>query len=169
MMSQKTMVGRFRSLLPEAHHKFWSLSQRDRALLIQAVVWLGVTRIALWLLPFRIVRRLLARAARPSSPRRGPATARRRLVWAVSAARRAVPYSTCLVQALAAEALFILHGHPADLRIGVVKNEAGGLIAHAWVESDGRVVLGNSSDFSRYAPLPPLPPEPHTLSRRTAS
>ena len=168
-MSQKTMVGRFRSLLPEVHRKFWSLSQRDRALLIQAVVWLGATRIALWLLPFRVIRRLLVRAARPAPPRGGPATARRRLVWAVSAARRVVPYSTCLVQALAAEALFILHGHPAGLRIGVVKNEAGGLVAHAWVEIQGRVVLGDSSDFSRYAPLPPLPPGRDTLSRRTAS
>jgi len=56
--------------------------------------------------------------------------------------------------------LFIQHGHPADVRIGVVKNETGGLIAHAWVESDGRVVVGDSSDLSRYARLPPLPPEP---------
>src|SRR5207302_10073737 len=106
----------------------------DRTLLVQAVLWLGATRIALWLLPFRVARRLLAQRARPSPPPRGPATSRRRLAWAVSVAGRMVPYSTCLVQALAAEALFMLHGHPADVRIGVVKTEAGGLVAHAWVE-----------------------------------
>ena len=149
--------------------KFWRLSQADRALLVQAAVWLGATRVALWVLPFRLVRRLLAQTARPSAARRGPRPSRHRLVWAVSLGRRVVPSSTCLVQALAAAALFIQHGHPADVRIGVMKDEAGGLIGHAWVESDGHVVVGDSSDLSRYAPLPPFPSAPDLTTHGTAS
>ena len=149
--------------------KFWRLSQADRALLVQAAVWLGATRVVLWVLPFRLVRRLLAQTARPSAPRRGPRPSRHRLEWAVSLGRRVVPSSTCLVQALAAAALFIQHGHPADVRIGVMKDEAGGLIGHAWVESDGHVVVGDSSDLSRYAPLPPFPSAPDLTTHGTAS
>src|SRR5438876_11444173 len=47
--------------------KFWRLSQADRALLVQAAVWLGATRVVLWVLPFRLVRRLLAQPQRPSA------------------------------------------------------------------------------------------------------
>ncbi len=165
--AQRTLSSTLRAM--GSIRKFLRLSQADRALLVQAVSWLGATRVALWVLPFRLVRRLLAQTARPSAARRGARPSRHRLVWAVSLGRRVVPSSTCLVQALAAEALFIQHGYPADVRIGVMKDEARGLIAHAWVESDGCIVVGDSSDLSLYAPLPPLPADPHLTPHGTAS
>jgi hypothetical protein len=78
-------------------------------------------------------------------------------VWGISLARRVVPHATCLPQALATEALLVRYGYPADLRIGVAKVAAGRLTAHAWVESRGRVMVGDLRDLSRYVPLPPLP------------
>ena len=42
-------------------------------------------------------------------------------------------------------------GHPCELRIGAA-NGADELIAHAWVESEGRVVIGEI-ELDRYAPL----------------
>jgi len=50
-------------------------------------------------------------------------------------------------------------GHPADLRIGVAKTPFGRLSAHAWVESDGHIVVGELRELSAYEPLPPLPTE----------
>ena len=59
---------------------------------------------------------------------------------------------------MAAEALLMWGGRPVELRIGVIKTDHGGLVAHAWVESGGRVVVGALDEgLSRYTPLPPLP------------
>jgi len=134
--------------------KLRHLSAADRALLFQTVLWLGATRFALWLLPLGVVRRLLARAARPT---RGARLTTERIAWALSVAKRAVPRATCLPQALAAEALLTWGGHPAELRIGVIKTDRDRLVAHAWVESGGRIVVGELHGLPRYAPLPPLP------------
>ena len=137
--------------------KLWHLPAADRSLLIRTVLWLVATRVALSLLPLRVARSLLARAARaPRRLRRAPPS-KQRIVWAVAVARRVVPYASCLPQALAAEALFTQSGHPVALRIGVVKTGAGRLLAHAWLESDGQIVVGNLPELARYAPLPPLP------------
>ena len=48
------------------------------------------------------------------------------------------------------------HGEPALLQIGVAKNEAGALQAHAWLESQGRIVIGNSREVFRYTRLPSI-------------
>jgi hypothetical protein len=47
-------------------------------------------------------------------------------------------------------------GHTARLRIGVVKDATERLQAHAWVEHQGIIVLGHTSDLAKYTPLPDL-------------
>jgi len=74
-----------------------------------------------------------------------------RVGWAVLSAARFVPGATCLPQALAAEAILHRRGHPADLRLGV-KRGNDGVEAHAWVESYGRVIVGDG-DLDRFEPL----------------
>jgi ABC-type molybdenum transport system ATPase subunit/photorepair protein PhrA len=53
---------------------------------------------------------------------------------------------------LAGEVLLIRAGYSAQVRIGVAKDPAGKLEAHAWVESDGRVVIGDH-DLHRFTTL----------------
>jgi len=137
--------------------KLWRLPRADRSLLLTAAVWLAATRVGLWLLPLRVVRRWLAYAVQSRHLARGSPPSPERIAWAVGVARHVVPSATCLPQALAAEALLVRSGHPADLRIGIVKTAVGRVTAHAWVESDGRVVVGDLHDLARYAPFPPLP------------
>ena len=68
-------------------------------------------------------------------------------------ASRAIPgMKNCLVQAVAAEAMLIQAGYPCELRVGVAKKGPDELIAHAWVESEGRVVIGEF-ELDRYTPL----------------
>ena len=74
-----------------------------------------------------------------------------RIGWAVRSAARFVPGATCLPQALAAEAILRRRGHPADLRLGVTRGDHG-VEAHAWVESYGRVIVGDG-DLDRFEPL----------------
>jgi hypothetical protein len=133
---------------------FWRLPSRDRQLLVRAVLLLGAIRLGLSLLPFPTVRRLVAGGAQvPTEPQRPPPASVDRLVWAVTVASRYVPKATCLTQALAAQVLLARQGYPAQLRVGVARGGAGGIEAHAWLESRDKVVIGGS-ELGRYVPLP---------------
>jgi hypothetical protein len=133
-----------------------ALSGAERRLLVEAALLLAVIRAALWLLPFEGVRRVTRRLGRP--PRRRPSVDgadEARLVWAVGAAGRGLPRITCLVRALAAQALLARHGRASELRLGVARRPDGAFAAHAWLEREGRVLLGGAVT-ERYAPLPPV-------------
>ncbi len=133
-------------------YKFLCLPSTDRHLLIQAVFLLGAVRLGLWLLSFQTLRRRLTRITQAT--KQVPID---RVVWAVTVASRYVPLTTCLTRALAAQVLLGRCGHPASLRIGVTRSEAGQLQAHAWVESqEGQIVFGGLEDLSRYSLMPPL-------------
>ncbi|SRR6266571_1231324 len=133
--------------------KFAHLPAAERRLILAAAaLTVGVT-LALRVAPFRLVRAALTRVARPM--RGGPLPVPR-IVWAVTAATRRVPGANrCLVRALVARALLARHRHPAELRLGVARWPAGALAAHAWVESEGRIVIGGA-ERPGFSPLPPL-------------
>lgn len=76
------------------------------------------------------------------------------IAWAINVLSPYLPASvTCLRRAIVAHAMLHRHGYPAELRIGVMKSDAT-LAAHAWVEYEGRIVIGNLDDLSQYMPLP---------------
>lgn len=126
----------------------------DYALLSKALVCVMAARLGLWLLPFRTLcalqERVGAYAAR-SEPSNKQLVAK--VGWAIASVSRFVPRATCLAQALAAQTLLRRLSQPARMRIGVTKGERGNLEAHAWVESGGRVIVGQSENLSRYALL----------------
>jgi hypothetical protein len=77
----------------------------------------------------------------------------------VEVAARRVPRATCLVRALAAQALLARHGHPSQLRLGVARGADRAFEAHAWLERDGQILIGGGPE-GRYVPLPALDPLP---------
>jgi hypothetical protein len=143
-------------MIPRPLRHFLRLPPADRSLLTRAVVLVAKAKLALWVLPFNVARRLLT----PADPRRSPIpfATTERIGWAVSRANHLVTRGQCLPQALAAESLLLRCGHPVEFRIGVVKTGERGLEAHAWVESGGCLVVGDlTQGLSAYSPLPPLP------------
>ena len=138
----------------EALRKFARLAPRDRAVLTRTVVTLALSRVVTWVLPFPLGRRLLVGKRRSD---RQTVTGDQ-IRWAMHHAQRIVPKATCLPQAVAAEALLTRGGLPAHLQIGVKKTSDGKIAAHAWVESDGRIVVGDLRDLDAYTRLPTLPP-----------
>jgi hypothetical protein len=150
-------------VVPDALRKFIRLPSRDRAVLARTILTLGAARLAIWILPFPTSRRLLVGERRPGPPTLTPQQVR----WAMGHAQRIIPQATCLPQALAAESLLARGGIDATMQIGVMKTAAGQLTAHAWVESGGRIVVGDlPGGVGVYTRLPTLPqvwPE----SRRT--
>lgn len=75
-----------------------------------------------------------------------------RIAWAVTAASRYVIKATCLIRALTLQVLLQKQGYDATLRIGVIRNEESLLQAHAWVESQGKILMGGS-ELGNYTTL----------------
>ena len=130
---------------------------RELWLFIAALPVVATVRLALCVLPsrtiLRIVRRFaLASPAEATHPR-VPASL---IVWAVEAVSRRVPGATCLTQALAAKVLLRCFGQGAQLCLGVARASDGTFRAHAWLERNGRPVLGGAG-IQSLVRLPQLP------------
>ena len=132
--------------------KFLQLSWREQKLVAGAVLALSAVRIGLIALPFATVRGIVARRYRQVHDKRSRPTLEQ-VTWAIEAASRYVPGgSNCLVRALACEYILGRLGYPCELKIGVAKGAAGEFAAHAWLESDGRVLIGEF-EVDRYTML----------------
>jgi hypothetical protein len=70
--------------------------------------------------------------------------------------RRTLRGKPCLTEGMATRLLLGRRGLPTELRIGVLLPEHGRLKAHAWVEHEGRILIGALPDLQRFTPLPPL-------------
>jgi hypothetical protein len=147
--------------------QFLSLNRADRALFLKALALLWVIRTGLWILGYTRMKPLVERWKKSAASKDAAGDSHAdadsgslcaaRVGWAVKAAGRGTPGDRlCLVQALAAEVLLGRRGIPADIRIGVVKDEALKLQAHAWVESGGTVIIGGAK-LDRYEPLTSTP------------
>ena len=137
--------------------RFVRLSATEQWLLLKAALLLVVIRVGLWFVPFQALRRLLTRAVDiqvgPWWPKQ---ISVERVAWAVEVASRYTPgFRTCLTQALATQVLLARRDHPALVRIGVARGEGDKFEAHAWVESEGKVVIGGH-DLERYTRLAAL-------------
>ena len=133
--------------------KLVRLSRRQRRVVARAALTVAGFRAALTLLPFPWVRALGGRRVTTPASEDGSSSVEE-LVWAVAAASRRIPRATCLTQALALQRLLASEGRAAELKIGVAK-DGSRLEAHAWLEADGKTLIGG--DTSAFTPLPALP------------
>lgn len=111
-----------------------------------AVMWV---RLRLWLLPFPVIRKQIEREPVPRFAPRQPWTPEQ-IAQAVRRAGRYVPWASCVVLALAAREMCAAAGHATRLHVGVRPGQP--FAAHAWLECEGRVLLGGE-DAGDYAPL----------------
>ncbi len=132
------------------------LPSSDLLLLAEAFLTVSAVRAALWMFPFRYVHSRLSRITSSLLLRRIRIhSGAVRVAWSVHLASRVVPRATCLTQAIAAQILLALAGEPSALRIGVARGGRGAFEAHAWIEHEGRVIIGGSVR-NRFTPLPDL-------------
>jgi hypothetical protein len=141
--------------------KFIGLSNSEKALIFRAMFWVLLYRMGLWILPFRRAENWMIRSEVPavSTVMNKDESIVGDTVRSVRLCSRYVPHATCLTQALAARSLLSRQGQPAVLKIGVAKSD-GNFEAHAWLEVDGRIVLGKRPFHSRYAVLGASRPVP---------
>jgi hypothetical protein len=130
---------------------------RDRALLMRATVALAIARVAIALVPFRVIARTLGlRLVGVPPPNDVPCPdPARRVGWAVCTAAANVPWrSTCLIQALAGSMMLTRSGIESTLSVGVAKDGLAptDVIAHAWLRCGEAVLTGDTED-DRFAEL----------------
>jgi hypothetical protein len=134
---------------------FFLRTPAERILFIKALCVLVGVRVGLSLLPFPRFQAVFGRIRAAIGVRRDTAAppSIAQLVWAVRFASIYVPNPTCLTQALAGQVLLEHHGYPTRLLIGVAPDDKGKapFQAHAWLESNGTVVIGESA--VNYVPL----------------
>jgi len=129
--------------------KFLDLPAQQRQIYAKAFFLLVLVRFGLWILPFRTLQRILEKtfpAPVETNPDAPPSEPFSRAVHAVSGY---VPSATCLAQALTLRAQLAREGICSDLAIGVARDDVSGIAAHAWLEVDGKVVIGGGG-MERY-------------------
>ena len=142
------------------YRKFATLDRMDRRLVVEAASVMALVWTGLRLLRFPALRRLLDRYASTRTRLRAgepPLTTIGNVRWAITAVAPRFPSATCLVQALAADAILRRRGLAPELHIGVRAdgNSARRIEAHAWVECDGSVAIGSIEHLSEFTPLTP--------------
>jgi hypothetical protein len=126
------------------------MTNRQRLLVLEAALWLGLSRLMLLILPIGRIAPWLQRV--PDSGPRDLATVLA-VRHAVTIAARNVPWNAvCLPQAMAAKAMLARRGQGSALHLGAGKLDGGGLAAHAWLEAGGEIVVGEAG-VADMAPL----------------
>ncbi|HEX3351860.1 MAG TPA: lasso peptide biosynthesis B2 protein [Terriglobales bacterium] len=121
--------------------RFAQLNRGQRRILAWALLVVSVARVSLWLLPLNKSRRVVSLAAAGAASQ-----SVEQVVWAVQAVSRYLPAATCLIRAIAAQALLNRSGFTSQLEVGVARHEKEPrrIQAHAWVICHGQVVLGGA-------------------------
>jgi hypothetical protein len=125
------------------------LPRRDRLDAARAWLWLMAARAGLTLFSYKGITPLVARIP---VRRSAAGTTPERCVRAIARAVRLAPGCGCLPQAIAAQCLLRREGLNSNIVFGVAHNQDGRLEAHAWLWSDGRILVGGEV-AGRYTPL----------------
>ncbi len=73
--------------------------------------------------------------------------------YCVNAASKVIPGAACLARALVCQRMLGSAGLTTELKIGVSKKGETILDAHAWLEYEGKVIMGDSSELAIYSRL----------------
>jgi hypothetical protein len=121
---------------------FLALTRPDKLLALEALSTLVAVRIALHWVAIERLRAWAGRVTPGTAPLRKPVEKSvERIAWAVGAASRLLPRTSCLASALALQRALSKQGHGSDLHIGVAK-QGEKFSAHAWLACEGRILVG---------------------------
>lgn len=129
--------------------RFRSLSHSQQVLLCVSVVLLLSSRALLSLSKLEQTRWVVTRLVGALPPYTRVANPDH-ITWAVTCADTLLPGTqTCLANAVVGEALFAANGYRATVRLGV-GDPQDGFQAHAWIERDGTIAIGDLPELDKY-------------------
>ena len=124
-------------------------SMQELLVLFEAFFVVMFWRVSLYLVPYKKVLAWVEKGFRsqPESFLTERLEERKhQVLWAVRVvARRLLGDSPCLPQALAAKWMLGRIGMASELRIGVARGKEKQLEAHAWLESEGDILIGGKT------------------------
>lgn len=135
--------------------KIFSLNSSKRQLLISTFVLLILVNLGLSMLSFKKLHKLLLLISKPQAKYQKQAQiSLEDIIWAVNVSTFYIPGGAkCLSRALTSSVFMSRCCYISSLYIGVAKSQSGELKAHAWVESQGKVVVGNLPELDDYKQL----------------
>ena len=138
---------------PNKWNKILDLTSTQWILLVKATVILLLTKASLLTLTFPQLKKMYARILHVKKPGTYPEEYVAAAAWAVRAIAYRLPFGlTCLPQALTLK--YLLRRDPnMPLHIGVQTAASQGFQAHAWIEKDGHVIIGDWPEETNYQPI----------------
>lgn len=137
--------------------RFLGLPLEDKALLLSCAWRLISTYLALKTLGYPRVSRDLSDELTRSRRKSSGTLSAAKIIWAVRAAARALPWTKCLAQAVTLHFLLARSGHASIVRIGIAGDQKLGFKAHAWVVHKERIVIGEAGAADgRFRPMTDL-------------
>ena len=139
--------------------KLTRLSPAEILLLLRSSAWIIATRVALRLLPFDTIRKMMAKWGKTRKLDALSSASKKveEIIWAVElTSRYLLRQRPCLTKALVGQMMLSQQGFATVLRIGVARNPDGTLQAHAWLEREGEIMIGYLHNMQQFTPLPPL-------------
>ena len=134
-------------------HRFITLLRlpwRDKWLVLQVYVLLGMTRLAINTLPFARLERWLGPRMAETAPELAlePMRQARRIAWAIRVTSPFTPWeSNCFPQAITAKILLRRRGIPSTLYMGAAFKEGGATLeGHAWLRCGPLYVTGGRGE-----------------------
>lgn len=135
--------------------KFFNLPAAEQRRALQAGMLVVAFRLGLWVVPYKHLKRIVDRV--PRRKVQGTDQQMAAIIRNVVSISRFVPSATCLTQALATQVLLKGEGFDPKLQIGVAR-DAGIFKAHAWVECNGQIVVGDFSESIQYTAMSAVTP-----------
>ncbi|SRR5215204_1981124 len=134
--------------------KFIKLQWADKILFAEALLIVLSVALVLRFVPFRAFKASLSKRL-SGEIRNAPADWAQinKIVRSVRFFSRFVPFTTCLTSSLAAMLLMRRKGQHSILRIGVTRGAEQKFKAHAWLETNGRVIIGRLTSHREYTVL----------------
>lgn len=124
-----------------------------RGIVVRSMFWLAYYRFALWTFPSAVTRNAVIDL---DGGELGNERSNKALVSdvmrSVRQCSRFVPFASCLTQALAAKEVLKGYGQSSTVRIGVAPKDLT-IEAHAWLEVEGRIVLGRLAHHTHFSAM----------------
>ncbi|MCE5344142.1 MAG: lasso peptide biosynthesis B2 protein [Eubacteriales bacterium] len=132
-------------------NRFLRLTPGQKRLLAEAFAMLGVSRLALLLLPFKRFAPLLGKPVEDAYVADAQQMdIAKKVGWAVRAASMHTPWqSKCLAQAMTAKHMLNRRKIHNTMYLGLARDDSGKMIAHAWVFYCGLPLTG-ATDTQEY-------------------
>ena len=116
--------------------------------MLEACFWLGLSRAALLMIPFKRIAPHLGRQISNAGEIKNissPPAWINKIGWAVETTSRRTPWeSACLAQAMTAKFMLSRRGLSSMLYLGMKKDADGKLSAHAWLKVGDAILVGGA-------------------------